>query len=144
MLGGYILADPGSKQSSRSDFIDNYYGITKIQADKERHRVVETNLAKKTPELVIQQYMNVFEALKQTLYEAGKTFNSLINKDQAGVPRYFQAVFLAYYELLIEDNKIVQDYSRLALKLNGIDKHINVYKGGENGLRMHEKKMLRP
>lgn len=127
---GYMLTDPGSKPSSRADFIDNYYGITEKQADKDRLRMVETNLAKRTPEIVTQQFMNVYEALKKTLYEANKTFNVLINKDQTGVPRYFQAVFLAYYELLIEEDKIIQDSKKLASKLNGIGRHIHVYKGG--------------
>lgn len=61
----------------------------------------------------------------------GTTFDILINKDQTGVPGYFQAVFLTYHELLIEEGKIRgQDNKKLASKLNDIDGHIHVYKGG--------------
>jgi hypothetical protein len=76
--------------------------------------------------------MAVFEEFNKTLDVSGKRFNELLHKDaRNNIPRYFQVVFLAYYELLIKKNLIINDYNILAEKLDGVQDHIKVYEGGK-------------
>lgn len=127
---GYMLLE--SNTSSRADYLDNYYGIVNTSAETIRYDKIETNLSKIDPEKIIKIFMGVFEALNETLDVSGKRFNELLHKDaRSNIPRYFQVVFLAFYELMIKKEMIIDDYSALASKLDGIEKHIVVYEGGK-------------
>lgn len=127
---GYILLD--KETSSRADYIDNYYGIYETPTEKTRHTNIESNLAKIGPETIENIFKKVFSELNQTLETSGKKFHELLHKDTRGnIPRYFQVVFLAYYELMINKNLVIKDYNILASKLDGIESHIVVYEGGK-------------
>jgi len=127
---GYILLE--SNTSSRADYLNNYYGIANTQTGITRFETIEHNLSKIGPNNIKDIFMGVFEELNQTLDVSGEKFNELLHKDaRSNIPRYFQVVFLAFYELMVKKEMIIDDYNDLASKLKGIERHIVVYQGGK-------------
>ena len=65
---------------------------------------------------------------------AGKTFNALISKDRTfdKVPRYYQIVFLAFYKLLVIENKKINSQYELLKLLDGMTASIKLSQGGGN------------
>lgn len=124
----YMLLD--EKPYSNKELLDSYYGIYSTKINEERYYKLEAKIQKDTPDLIIDQFLLVYDELRSILNKTDKQFNKLMFKDAgSNVPRYFQSIFLALYELLIQRNMKVSSYDTLFKKLDGIGSHINVGTG---------------
>lgn len=126
-LVAYIVLDP--KPPSSSQTLDEYYGL---KGDLGRREDIDEAVLKHGPENIITNFLAVHDSMRQVLATAGKRFN-LLMFDSAGqrVPRYYQAAFLAFYDLLVNREMVVADYNGLAGALDGIgQKHMNIGGGG--------------
>jgi hypothetical protein len=76
----------------------------------------------------------VLDVIKLALSTVNKTFGQLLFGEQPPrAPRYFQAVFLALYQLIVNENKEVGSYAALVKLLDSSGKHIVVPEGGRWG-----------
>lgn len=124
----YMLLD--EKPYSNKELLDSYYGIYSSKINEERFNKLEHKIQKDSPDKIISQFIYVYDELRFILSKTNKQFNKLMFRDAGpNVPRYFQAVFLALFELLIQKNKKVRDYNKLISKLDNIGTHINVGTG---------------
>jgi len=126
---GYILLTP--KLSSSAEVIDEFFGYTPEGTKQARKDEIEAAVNKIGHETILSQYMAVHEALRNIIEASGKKFSELMFEDAGQrVPRYFQSVFLALWELLVNDQLIIRDYGKASKVLNGAGKHISIGGGG--------------
>jgi hypothetical protein len=126
---GYALLSP--KLSSSAEIIDEFFGFSPDGAKQPRRDDVETAVTKIGPDKILSQYMAVHEALRKIVDASGHKFADLMFKDAGQrVPRYFQSVFLALWELLVDDQLTIKDYKKAARTLKGAGTNISVGGGG--------------
>lgn len=127
---GYVLLTP--KLSSSAEVIDEFFGYSPDGTKQPRRDEIETAVNKIGPQTIVTQYMAVHEAFREIIKASNKKFNELIFGKDAGqrVPRYFQSVFLALWELLVNDQMVIRDYSKAAKALEGSGNNISVGGGG--------------
>lgn len=79
-----------------------------------------TEIEKRSPEKIQEHFLYVLDQLQRTIDQSGKTFNILVFGEHGeGMSRSFQTIFLAYYNLLM-NNKKVLNHKQLAQKIDGI------------------------
>lgn len=129
----FVLLDP--KPESSSELLNRLYTephqLTNV-AGKNRFQEIEEETLKHGPEIVFDNFLVVFDEFRRIISHANKPFNTLMFKG-AGVrvPRYFQAVFLALWDLIINRNQKVDDRAKVAGALDGIGgKSLSVGGGG--------------
>lgn len=126
---GYILLTP--KLSSSAEIIDEFFGYVSDGAKQTRRDEIETAVNKVGPTLLLTQYTAVHEALRKIVDASGKKFAELMFKEAGQrVPRYFQTVFLALWDLLISDHLVIRDYKKVAKALDGAGSNISIGGGG--------------
>lgn len=127
-LLGYILLNdkPGSSSSLLNDFYGTYDKKSKKSNDIEQKILI----IKK--DNVKENFYKPFNILRNLLKEKDEKFKQLIFKDSSRdkIPRYFQIIYLALYELVINKNQKVISYAKLEKKLGGIAKRITISAGG--------------
>ncbi len=118
------------KPGSSSKLLDEFYEF-KSEKNKKANEL-EERIKFKGKEQVKEDFYKVFDIVKSILVKSGKKFNQLIFKESTldKIPRYFQIVYLALYELIINRNKKVESLDKLIKSLDGISKHINLSQGG--------------
>jgi len=110
---------------SSSDVLDEYYGFT----EGSRKDEIENALRRKNPTVIREQFVKVYDEVRKILDESGKKFNELISNENA-VPRYFQVVFLSFYELMFNEKMEIADYGGLVDSLTNISQNISILRGG--------------
>ncbi|UKS26300.1 DUF262 domain-containing protein [Paenibacillus sp. HWE-109] len=123
-----------TKPPSSSEILDEYYGLSLIGNELDnRFQEIESAVLKITSEVLSRQFVHVYDELKKILNISGQTFNRLLF-DDAGprIPRYFQILFLALYELLIIENLNVSNYKGLISLLSNMGSS-NMNLGGGGG-----------
>jgi hypothetical protein len=127
---GYVLLTP--KLSSSAEVIDEFFGYSPDGSKQLRRDEIENAVNKIGQQTIVTQYMAVHEAFREIIKVSGKRFNELIFGKDAGqrVPRYFQSVFLALWELLINEKLVLRDYAKSAKALEGSGSNIAVGGGG--------------
>jgi len=135
-LVAYMVSD--EPVPSRSEFLDDYYGATfpMTPSSKARFDGVDQAVKKRGLELVDLDYQRVHDAMVLLLGQAQTTFTGLIfPKGNGGnpVPRYFQALFLAFHELIVKRSMVVLDSAGLITRLTDCGKNIQVQDGGRWG-----------
>lgn len=134
----YMVSD--TPQSSRAEFLDDFFAPDEEQASQARFQEIESAIQKRTSERTIIDFQRTFDELCLTLDASGKTFGQLLFDEQpARAPRYFQAVLLAFYELMIRKGKGVSDRSSLVQKMENQAKQIPVPEGGAWGADQRQK-----
>jgi len=119
------------KPPSSSEILDEYYGIE--GESNSRFQEIEVAVLKISPEILNKQFFIVFDEWNKIFKYAGKPFNRLLFSDAGPrLPRYFQILFLALYELLVVKNKVVADYDQLVRLLDNIGTQ-NMSLGGGGG-----------
>lgn len=128
---GYVLLDP--KPPSRTDVLNEYYSDFRTEDGKERYEQIERSVQKHTETSLIARYMRIHDELREILTQSGKPFNQLMFPSAGSrVPRYFQVVFLALYDLIVLEGNRVYAPQQLVEKLDGIgEKHIQISEGGK-------------
>lgn len=121
--------------SSRAEFLDDYFGLGgDDDASLERGRQIETAIQKRTQSLVILDFQRAIDELRLTLAHSGQTLGQLLFAAQpARAPRYFQAVFLAFYELIVRKGMEVTDRGMLVDRMRNSGNSISVPEGGNWG-----------
>jgi hypothetical protein len=131
MLAFMLLDD---KPSSRSEFLDDFFGYSDGEAQSQRYAQIELATQKYTVEIAAADFQRVLDQIKVTLNRAGKTLGQLLFGEQPPrAPRYFQVVFLALHKLIVLENKEVVDQDRLVSLLDGGGVNIPVPEGGRWG-----------
>ncbi len=131
ILAYMVLPQP---PSSRSEFFDDYYGLHGDEAAAKRFKEVEIAVQKRSVELVVGDFVRTLDSLRLILAEAKQTFGRLLFEQQpARAPRYFQVVFLAFYTLLVREEKVVVDSAKLISRMTSQAGSINVPEGGRWG-----------
>lgn len=126
---GYILLNP--KLSSSAEIIDEFFGYSPSGAKQARRDEIESAVNKVGSDTVVLQYMAVHEVFREIVKSSGKRFSELMFEDAGQrVPRYFQSVFLALWELLINDQLALKDAKKAAKALDGAGKNISIGGGG--------------
>lgn len=135
-LLAYMLSD--TPVSSRTELFDDYYGATYPLrgANLERFEEMDQAIRRRNPDLVDLDYQRTHDTLMLLLAEAQTTFSNLIYPDgNAGnpVPRYFQAVFLAFHDLIVRKGKVLADRAGAIAALTNKGKNISIQEGGRWG-----------
>ena len=88
--------------------------------------LVEQKIAEKGDENIIKSFCHTFSVLLDVLYGAKKDFSSLVfTKEEAeGLVRTFQVVFLAFYEVVVREQKVIAEKNKLIKSLDGIGTRI--------------------
>lgn len=132
----YMLSD--EPVASRTELFDDYYGITfpETSISKSRFDLIDQSIRKRNPELVDIDFQRVHDAIVVLLNNAKKTFSGLLFPNVIGsnpIPRYYQAIFLAFYDLIVRKSMVISDSSGLIARLNDCGKSITVQDGGRWG-----------
>ena len=116
----YILL--GSHVAPSAKNLNKIYGYEEDDSLLTEKSTVE--IEKRTSEKIQENFLSVLDQLQKTIDQSGKTFNVLIFGEHGeGMARSFQVIFLAYYNLLTSNKKIL-NYEKLAKKLDGIGTRI--------------------
>ena len=110
---------------SSSEVLDEYYGFL----EGTRRDDIEAALRRKNPTVISEQFVKVYDEIRKVLDESGRKFNELISNQNA-VPRYFQVVFLSFYELMSNEKMEIANYRGMVDRLTNISQHINITRGG--------------
>lgn len=128
ILGAMLLSPvPPSNVS----VLDEYYGY-KSADSASRSVKIEDALAAVSPEIVSEQFFFVFDEIKKIFYNRQKTIvGHMVSPRTYRGPRYFQVLFLALYDLLIRQEKKIDDYEKMYQALDSIaSRTINLSGGG--------------
>lgn len=119
---------------SRSEFIDDYFGMSDDDSSQARYAEFEHHVQRRGADLVITDFQRTLDEVKLTLQYSGCTFgNLLFGKQPPRAPRYFQAVFLAIFELVVKARKEVKDRPGLVRKMQNNGDQITIPEGGRWG-----------
>ena len=110
---------------SNSEVLDEYYGFR----EGFRREEIEAALRRKNPNVIRGQFVKVYDEIRKVLDESGRKFNELISNKNA-VPRYFQVVFLIFYELMFTQRMEIANYRGMVDRFTHISQHINITTGG--------------
>jgi hypothetical protein len=136
-LVAYAVSD--APISSRTEFLDDFYGMGADKASVDRFSEIEGYVQKRSSELVISDFQRTLDQIRITLAKSGLTLAHLISKDpNSPMPRYFQVIFLAFYELIVKKNLEVADRALLVEKMKGCAEHIQIQQGGRWGAENRE------
>ena len=126
---GYVLLTP--KLSSSAEIIDEFFGYSPDGNKQTRREEMEAAVTKVGIDVIVGQYMAVHESFREIVKASGKRFSELMFKDAGQrVPRYFQSVFLAMWELLVAEQLVIRDYAKAAKALDGAGHNIAIGGGG--------------
>ena len=122
---------------SSSEILNQLYGFQiSGRADSESGlaSTVEIQIQKINEETIISNIQLVLDKIIEIVELSGKSFNSLLfERQQPKISRYFQIVFLAFYQLIIDDNMEIIDSTKLVSLLDKAgDKTIKLAAGGGN------------
>jgi len=108
---------PSSKALNRLYRYDQFDKEASIQSS-----LVEQRIAEIGADNIIKNFCHTFSVLLDVLHGAKKDFSSLVYKKEEaeGLVRTFQVVFLAFYEVVIKEHKVVSDKDGLIKHLDGL------------------------
>ncbi|MEQ8382328.1 MAG: DUF262 domain-containing protein [Coleofasciculus sp. A1-SPW-01] len=117
----------GETPKSSSEVLDEYYGLSKGSKREE----IETALRIENPAIIREKFVKVYNEVRIVLDESGQKFSELISEQKLqSVPRYFQVVFLSFYELMFVEKMEIADYRGLIDCLTNIGQNIQITRGG--------------
>jgi hypothetical protein len=119
---------------SRSEFLDDYFGLGSGELSDKRRNDLNLEVQKRTVETITADFQRVIDQLLAVLSHDNTTFgNLLFNTPPQRAPRYFQVVFLALYDLLIEQNKRIDSLDGVVRSLRNSGTNIVIQEGGRWG-----------
>jgi hypothetical protein len=128
----WVALDKGIRSSS--EILNELYGYGINVEASSIYSTVEIQIQKLNEERIIDNVQYTFDKLIEVITFSGKTFNSLLfDNQQPKIARYFQIVFLAFYQLLIDESLEIHDKKGLINLLDKAgDKTIRLAAGGGN------------
>lgn len=108
-----ILIEP--RPSATSKNLDSFYELEDSQ-----NELIDQKIKKLGEEYIITVFEAVFDEFRKT-FEATRSsfFRVLFKSETKYVSRSFQAVFLAFYDLLVKEQMIINDYVKLCKEFEG-------------------------
>ena len=140
------LIDPIPNTGTRTR--DAYYNFTDLGAADEiptRESLEITQAIESYGRDKFQNdFMRTYDTLREILDQQDKRFSVLVGAGSGGrSPRYFHAVFIAIYELLIRDRMRLRDAKQAAVKLSNIGKEaLSIPAGGGDWIRDAKRKSI--
>lgn len=117
--------------SSRAEFLDDFFSPGEDESSVARYASIELATQKRNTDLVISDFQRVLDQIMLTLAAAEETFGHLLfSSPPARAPRYFQAVFLAFYKLMILDSQEIKNRAMLIGLMRNSGSSMNVGDGG--------------
>lgn len=117
-LIGHLLAYQllGKSVSPSGVSLDRIYGMSRLSTGDGLFRKTNDEIEKIGSDKVESQFVHVFDEVRKVIAASPqRNFTQLVFGDEPRhVKHHFQAVFLAFYELLVLRRKKIQDYSALA------------------------------
>ncbi len=116
---------------SNVSVLDEYYGF-KVADSETRSKKIEDAISAITPEVLESQFLYVFDEIKRIFHNRDKTIiGQLVGPRLYRGPRYFQLLFLALHNLLVKEEKKIEDYDLVYNKLLNISNvTMNIAGGG--------------
>lgn len=109
-----ILLNPRPAATARN--LDKFYFSDEVQ-----NKVLDTKIKKLGNDYIIMTFEAVFSEFRKTFESTRSSFYRILFHNEAKyVNRVFQAVFLAFYDLLVNEQKVIRDYVKLAKAFEGI------------------------
>lgn len=139
-LVAYIISPDDDKPSSSRETFDEFYGrpkkssIVAINRAMDRKTAMDSLVNKYGASLLIKTIAQTLDFVDKLLSDGGGFRNLLIRvSPNYGTPRYFQSVFLAFYDLLFTEKLKLVNEQGLMDALSGLDDHVKVTTGGNWG-----------
>lgn len=112
---------------SSSDVLDEFYGLK----ESSRQEDIERSLQKVNSDTIRKRFVKVYDQIRKLLQESECKFSELIfEQNIQSLPRYFQVIFLSFYELMFVENMEVINSPELISKLTNIGQYIKITRGG--------------
>lgn len=125
--------------ASRTEFLDDYYGLTDDSAGQKRFESIDAAIRKRSTALVIADFQRTLDQIKLTLAAAEMSFSQLFFRAARNpTPRYFQVVFLAFYTLIVKQNYGVSNRAGLVTAMNNLGDSFEIQEGGRWGAENRE------
>lgn len=114
-------------QGASGSILDELYSKS-----SKRFEEVEAELLKKSPSIIVNDFIKTFDEINKILESSNKNFVKLLfSSSKEKVSRYYVVLFLTIYNLTIKQNMMISNYNGLIKKLNNLyDKTITLSKGG--------------
>jgi len=119
---------------SSSEILNQLYGYGTENGESSLESQLEIQIQKINEEVIVDNIQYVFDTIIDIVNTSKKNFNSLLFKNQQNrIPRYFQIVFLTFYELLILEQLEIKDKENIVKQLDKAgDRIIKLAAGGGN------------
>ncbi|WP_076590366.1 DUF262 domain-containing protein [Vibrio ostreicida] len=120
MLGYLCLKE---KPSAGSDSLDRFYGFSEGSESSSQRLEIENYIQINDKSEIIDNFRTTFETLSDLFTSSGLNFNKHIlgeNNTSHECPRYFQVIFLSFYQLLVDEGMEVSNRAGLLDKLKHI------------------------
>jgi len=140
----FIIADMISKEDIHmtAKKLDKYYGYSPnpLADDPKELEEIENALSRVSEKIILKNFRVTFATIEKLLLKSKTTLNDLIFKKSKGTSlrEVYHIMFMAFYELLIKENKKVQDWQELQSNITGIGNELfnrrnlrEAYKGKE-------------
>ncbi len=116
---------------SNVSVLDEYYGFKSVDSEA-REKKLEDAILSINPEKLSDYFLYVLDEIKKVFYNRAKTIiGQILGPRTYRGPRYFQVLFVAFYELLIRQEKKIIDYDQLYNELDNISSRtMNIAGGG--------------
>jgi hypothetical protein len=121
-----------ARSPSSSEVLDQFFGLGERGDDNKRYEEIETAVKKHGGAAIERRFLETYDAIRRVLDSSGQTFAQLMSKEKrtARMLRYFQVVFLAFYTLINDDKKEMQNVAAVAKALDGIGDSLKIAEGG--------------
>ncbi|CAM3955339.1 DUF262 domain-containing protein [Cohnella lubricantis] len=135
---GFIIYPDDNKPASSNPVLDSYYGRPTDSSDEALASAKGTKLEvdrlvnAQGKEVIEKAFLQTHDLISQVIKNAGAGFRELTRQTNGNnrIPRHYQVIFLAFYEILFLEKKQLADLNGLIKALEGIDQHINITTGG--------------
>ncbi|OCH17623.1 DUF262 domain-containing protein [Aliivibrio logei] len=120
------------KPTSGSTSLDDFYGVNSANVSQREN--LDNFIQVTGSDKILNNFIYIYEVIKELFKDNNANFKKHIlgdNSSSKKSPRYYQAVFLAIYELIINENLVISNEKGLFNKLkNSGAKVIQVTDGG--------------
>lgn len=116
---------------SNVSVLDEYYGFKTVDSET-RSKKIEDAISAITPEVLESQFLYVFDEIRRIFHNRNKSIiGQMVGSRLYRGPRYFQLLFLALHNLLVKEEKKIEDYDLVYNKLSNISNvTMNIAGGG--------------
>jgi len=128
----FMLLD--EKLSSRTEYLDDYFGFNNEEASRSRFDLVEVATQRYGSEIIALDFQRVLDQIKIILDRSQLSLGQLLFGTQPPrAPRYFQVIFLALHKKIVTENMEISDQDELIRLIRGSGTTITIPEGGRWG-----------